>query len=112
MNHLKQYIGVYILAIVVALIYWHEPTDEYPVWVMWLMIPVILWKVPPFSVEDWLSNKVGRFILWISTPFRNWQGTWPKWFRVVFAMIILILIEEILLKPMGQTMYPWRMDFS
>lgn len=112
MKHLKKYIGIYILAMLGLLIYWHEPTDEYPVWVMWLMIPVVLWKVPPFSMEDWFWGKVGTFFSWILSPFTRWQSKWPKWVQYVFAIVGLILVEEFFLNRFGYSMYPWRWDLS
>jgi hypothetical protein len=50
--------------------------------------------------------------MFILRPFHRWQAKWPKWVKVVFAIVVLILFEEYFLQPLGQTMYPWRMDFS
>ena len=111
-NHLKNYIGIYLLAMVALSIYFDTPDDNYPVWVWWLMVPVILWKAPPFNIGDWFWGKIASFFMWISGPWRKWQATWPTWAKYVFAIIAIILFEEYILKPAGYTMYPWRMDFQ
>ena len=111
-NHLKNYIGIYLLAMVCFLIYASEPTDEIPVWVWYLFIPVVLWKTPPFNIGDWFWGKVASFWMWILRPFHKWQATWPTWVKYVFGIVLIILFEEYILKPAGYTIYPWRIDFG
>ena len=43
-EHLKKYIGIYLLAMVAFGIYFDNPDDDYPVWVWYLLVPVVLWK--------------------------------------------------------------------
>ena len=112
MKHLKNNIGIYLLAIIGIAIYFDTPDDDYPLWLWWLIVPVILWKVPPFNIGDWFWSKVASFWSWILGPFLRWQTTWPTWVKYVFGIALVILFEEFILKPVGYTMYPWRMDFS
>ena len=50
--------------------------------------------------------------MFVLRPFHRWQAKWPKWVKWLFAIVVIILFEEYFLKPLGQTMYPWRMDFG
>ena len=111
-NHLRNYIGVYLLAMIALAIYFDTPDDDYPLWLWWLIVPVILWKVPPFNIGDWFWDKWASLWMWIFRPFHRWQATWPTWVKYVFSIVIIILFEEFILKPVGYTIYPWRMDFS
>jgi len=112
MNHLKNKIGIYLLALVAVGIYFDNPDDDYPLWLWWLIVPVILWKVPPFNIGDWFWGKWVNLCMWIFRPFHRWQATWPTWVKYVFSIVVIILFEEFILKPVGYTIYPWRMDFS
>ena len=112
MTHLRKYIGVYLLGMVALAIYFDTPDDDYPLWLWWLIVPVILWKVPPFSIGDWFWGHVARFYEWLFQIPMRWLKKAPRWFQIVFAIVLIIVFEEYLLGPLGYTMYPWRMDFS
>ena len=110
--HMKKWIGAYLLALLILMILIDEPNDDYPQWIWWLTIPIVLWKVPPFSVGDWFWGKVTNMLAWILRPFTRWQTTWPRWVQWVFGIVLIVLFEEFVLRPLGYTMYPWRMDLG
>lgn len=112
MQHLKKYIGVYLLGMIAIAIYLDTPDDDYPLWLWWLIVPVILWKVPPFSIGDWFWGYVARFYEWLFQKPMRWLKKSPKWFRYSFVIVMIILFEEFIFAPLGYTIYPWRMDFS
>ena len=112
MQHLRKYIGVYLLGMVAIAIYFDTPDDQYPLWLWWLIVPVILWKVPPFGVGDWFWGKIYKFYEWLFQIPISWLKKAPRWFQIAFAIVLIIVFEEYLLAPLGYTMYPWRMDFS
>ena len=87
-------------------------SDGEETWLWWLLIATVICLAPPFNVKDRFINVLGSFFMFILKPFHRWQAKWPKWVKVVFAIVVLILFEEYFLQPLGQTMYPWRMDFS
>ncbi len=109
MEHLKKYMGLYMVAgLSVPLIF----PDGEEKWLWYLLIATVICLAPPFNLKDRFVNVLGRFFMFILRPFHRWQVTWPKWVKVVFAIVVLILFEEYFLQPLEQTMYPWRMDFS
>ena len=109
MEHLKKYIGWYLAGFLVLALYYDDQNDK---WLYWLSLAAVICLAPPFNLKDRFVNVLGSFFMFILKPFHRWQATWPKWFKVVFAIVVLILFEEYFLQPLGQTMYPWRMDFS
>ena len=109
MEHLKKYIGWYLAGFLVLALYYDDQNDK---WLYWLSLAAVICLAPPFNLKDRFVNVLGSFFMFILKPFHRWQGTWPKWVKVVFAIVVLILFEEYFLQPLGQTMYPWRMDFS
>ena len=69
--------------------------------------------MPPFKWGDWLLDKWSTFLWWILGPFIRWQQTsWPKWLIYVWVLLCVIGFEEWVFKPLGYTIYPWRMDFG
>lgn len=112
MTHLKKYIGVYLLILVVLAIYFDDPDDDIPQIVWWFTLLVVLFKTPPFNWGDRILDQWARLWWWIFTPLRKWMITWPKWLQIVFSLAIIVLFEEYVLAPLGYTMYPWRMDFG
>ena len=112
MAHLRKYIGVYLLGMVALARYFDTPDDDYPLWLWWLIVPVILWKVPPFSVGDRFWGYVMRLYEWLFQIPMRWLKKAPRWFQIVFAIVMIIVFEEYLLAPLGYTMYPWRMDLG
>ena len=111
-EHLRKWIGLYLLGMIAIAIYLDTPDDDYPLWLWWLIVPIILWKTPPFSVGDWFWGKIGNFFMWIFTPLHRWQATWPKWVLWVWGIAMIILFEELFFAPLGYTIYPWRMDLG
>ena len=109
MEHLKKYIGWYLAGFLVLALYYDDQNDK---WLYWLSLAAVVCLAPPFNLKDRFVNVLGKFFMFILRPFHRWQATWPKWVKVVFAIVVLILFEEYFLQPLGQTMYPWRMDFS
>ena len=109
MEHLKKYIGWYLAGFLVLALYYDDQNDK---WLYWLSLAAVICLTPPFNLKDRFVNVLGKFFMFILRPFHRWQATWPKWVKVVFAIVVLILFEEYFLQPLGQTMYPWRMDFS
>ena len=113
LEHLKKYIGVYLAVLVGLLIYYDDPNDDYPLFVSWLILLIILFKMPPFKWGDWLLNKWSKFLWWILGAFIRWQQTsWPKCLIYVCVLLCVIGFEEWVFKPLGYTIYPWRMDFG
>lgn len=111
-EHLKKYIGIYLLGMIALAIYFDAADDSYPVWVWWLLIPVVLWKTPPFNIGDWFWGKVAGFWEWVLTPLINQLKKLPWWARTIFAVVLLYCFEQYFLAPLGYTILPWRMDFS
>ena len=109
MEHLKKYIGWYLAGFLVLALYYDDQNDK---WLYWLSLAAVICLAPPFNLKDRFVNVLGSFFMFILKPFHRWQAKWPKWVKVVFAIVVLILFEEYFLQPLGQTMYPWRMDFS
>ena len=109
MEHLKKYIGWYLAGFLVLALYYDDQNDK---WLYWLSLAAVICLAPPFNLKDRFVSVLGRFFMFILRPFHRWQAKWPKWVKVVFAIVVLILFEEYFLQPLGQTMYPWRMDFS
>ena len=109
MEHLKKYIGWYLAGFLVLALYYDDQNDK---WLYWLSLAAVVCLAPPFNLKDRFVNVLGKFFMFILRPFHRWQAKWPKWVKVVFAIVVLILFEEYFLQPLGQTMYPWRMDFS
>jgi hypothetical protein len=109
MKHLRGYIGIYLASIITFAIVFNDSNADL-IW--WFMLAAVVCICPPFNVKDRFVNVLGRFFMFILQPFHRWQAKWPKWIKVLFAIIVLILFEEYFLQPLGQTMYPWRMDFS
>tara|TARA_B110000037_G_scaffold187397_1_gene217953 strand:- start:387 stop:719 length:333 start_codon:yes stop_codon:yes gene_type:complete len=109
MEHLKKYMGLYMVAgLSMPLLF----PDGEETWLWWLLIATVVCLAPPFNLKDRFVNVLGTFFMFLLRPFHRWQGTWPKWVKVVFAIVVLVLFEEYFLQSLGQTMYPWRMDFS
>ena len=111
-NHLKKYIGLYLLGMIALAIYFDTPDDAFPLWLWWLIVPVILWKTPPFNIGDWFWGKIASVWEWTLTPLTNRLKKLPWWARTIFAVVLLYCFEQYFLAPLGYTMLPWRMDFS
>ena len=109
MEHLKKYIGWYLAGFLVLALYYDDQNDK---WLYWLSLAAVICLAPPFNLKDRFQNVLIRFFSFIFRPWHRFQATWPNWVRWVFAIVVFILFEEYFLRPMGQTMYPWRMDFS
>ena len=77
-----------------------------------VLIAVVICLIPPFNLKDRFINVLSGFFMFVLRPFHRWQAKWPKWVKWLFAIVVIILFEEYFLKPLGQTMYPWRMDFG
>ena len=112
MAHLRKYIGVYLLGMIFIAIYFDTPDDDYPLWLWWLIVPVILWKAPPFSIGDRFWSKVAQFYEWLFQIPLGWLQRAPRWIQIVFVVSMVILFEELIFKPLGYTMYPWRYDWG
>jgi len=112
MEHFRKYYGLYFASLVTIAIVFDDPNDNYGIGIWLFTLAAIVCLCPPFNLKDRFVSVLGRFFMFILKPFHRWQATWPKWFKVVFAIVVLILFEEYFLQPLGQTMYPWRMDFS
>ena len=112
MEHLKKYIGLYLTAILLPFMFGYGVSEEHPTWVWWLAFVLIIFKAPPYNLSDRFWSGYARLLDWTLRPLTNWIKTWPMWVRTIFAIALLILTEEFILKPLGYTMYPWRMDFS
>lgn len=110
MNHLRNYIGWYLLVLTTIGIWADWETQDY--WALWFAYPIILWKTPPFDWGDKFWGAYSRMLDFVLRPLTNWIKTWPTWARTLFALAMIILIEEYVLAPLGYTVYPWRMDFS
>lgn len=109
MEHLKKYIGLYLVATLSIPLLFLDGEDK---WLWYFCIAAVVCLIPPFNLKDRFVNVLSRFFMWILAPFHRWQAKWPKWIKWVFAIVVIILFEEYFLKPLGHTMYPWRMDFG
>ena len=109
MAHLKKYIGLYLVAALSIPLLFPDGGDK---WLWYFCIAAVICLTPPFNLKDRFVNVLGRFFMFVLRPFHRWQAKWPKWVKILFAIVVLILFEEYFLQSLGQTMYPWRMDFS
>ena len=109
MKHLKNNYGLYLIAALSVPLFFPDGGDK---WLWYFCIAAVACLTPPLNLKDRFVYALGTFFMFILRPFHRWQATWPKWVKVVFAIVVIILFEEYFLKPLGQTMYPWRMDFS
>ena len=112
MEHFRKYYGLYFAILPVLAVVFDNPNDDYGIAIWMFILAAIVCLCPPFNVKDRFVNVLGRFFMFIFRPWHRFQATWPNWVRWVFAIVVLILFEEYFLQPLGQTMYPWRMDFS
>jgi len=109
MEHLRKYIGLYMVAALSVPLMFPDGEDK---WIWYFCIVAVMCVASPFNLKDRFVNVLGRFFMKILAPFHRWQKTWPGWVKIVFAVIVVVLFEEYFLSPLGQTMYPWRMDFG
>lgn len=112
MEHLRNYIGLYLTVLVLPFMFGYGVSEEHPTWVWWIAFIIIIWKTPPYNIGDHFWGAYTRLLEWLLGPFINWIKSWPMWARTAFAILVLITTEEYILKPLGYTIYPWRMDFS
>mgnify|MGYP003311925003 CR=1 FL=1 len=68
--------------------------------------------MPPFSIGDWFWGHVARFYEWLFQIPLGWLQRAPRWIQIVFVVSMVILFEELIYKPLGYTMYPWRYDWG
>ena len=112
MKHLKNNIGLYLVGLLLLAIGFDNPNDDYPLGIWIFGIVHVAWFAPPFNLQDRFINLVYKFYEWLfQIPVKLLKKT-PKWFQLIFILGLIVLIEEFVLSPLGQTMYPWRMDFS
>ena len=97
MEHLRKYIGLYMVAgLSIPIIF----PDGEGKWLWYFCIAAVMCVAPPFNLKDRFVNILGRFFMFILRPFHRWQVTWPKCVKVVFAIVVLILFEEYFLQPL------------
>ena len=87
MNHLKKYIGWYVMvpSIYLALIGESE---------IWLVIFVVLLKMPPFDLvgryEEWLSKKMK--VEERGKKLKSWKDKQSPLIKVLFTIFVILLI--------------------
>tara|TARA_B100001173_G_scaffold287342_1_gene275690 strand:- start:757 stop:1098 length:342 start_codon:yes stop_codon:yes gene_type:complete len=111
-DHLQRYIGYYLVGLLLLPIIFDDPNDDYSIGIWIFAILLIMFMVPPFSFKDRFMDMLHRFYSWLFQIPLRWLSEAPRWVQILFAITITILFEELVFKPLGYTIYPWRMDFS
>lgn len=112
MEHLKKNIGLYLVGLLSLAIIFDDPNDDYGIGVWIFAILLVMFMAPPFSFKDRFIDLLFRFYSWLFQIPLGWLQRAPRWCQIVFAFALILLIEELVFKPLGYTMYPWRMDFG
>jgi len=112
MNHLRNYIGLYMTAVLLPFMFGYGVDEEHPIWVWWIAFGLVILKTPPYNISDRFWGAYTRLIEWVLRPLLKSVPKWPWWVRVILALGLLYFMEEIFLASFGYTMLPWRMDFS
>ena len=99
-EHLRNKIGWYILALVVLCIYFGhiDPDPEYPVFIFYLMIPVVFWKLPPFGWSDrvfgWAASKDPLGTKRATKRFMDKRGN--KWYWWLAYLVVIWIIASVI----------------
>ena len=112
LEHLRQYIGLYLTALLLPFMFGYGVSEDHPIWVWWIAFGLVILKTPPYSISDRFWGAYARLIEWILRPLLKSVPKWPWWLRAIFAIAIFYVMEEYIAAPLGYTMLPWRMDFS
>lgn len=111
-DHLRKWIGLYLIGLLSLAIIFDNPNDDYGPGLWAFAILLVAFMAPPFSLKDRLAGIIYDFYEWLFQIPMRWLKKAPRWIQIVFVISMIILIEELVLSPLGQTMYPWRMDFG
>tara|TARA_B100000683_G_C12411680_1_gene524064 strand:+ start:404 stop:703 length:300 start_codon:yes stop_codon:yes gene_type:complete len=84
-NHLKKYLGWYVLIPSIYLIFKGESE-------MWLVLLLCLLKMPPFDwvgrYENWLAKKM----LPKAIKMKTWRDKQSKFIKIMLAIGVIILL--------------------
>ena len=111
-DHLKKWIGLYLVGLISLAIMFDDPNDDYGIGLWIIAIILVAFMTPPFNLKDRLAGLIYDFYEWVFQIPIGWLKRAPRWIQIVFAISMIILFEELIFKPLGYTMYPWRYDWG
>ena len=111
-KHLKKFIGLYLIGLLSLAIVFDDPDDDYGIGLWIIAIILVAFMTPPFNLKDRLAGLIYDFYEWVFQIPIGWLKRAPRWIQIVFAISMIILFEELIFKPLGYTMYPWRYDWG
>ena len=110
--HLRKWIGLYLIGLLSLAIIFDDPNDDYGIGVWIFAIILVVFITPPFSLKDRIAGLIFDFYEWLFQIPLGWLQRAPRWIQIVFVVSMVILFEELIFKPLGYTMYPWRYDWG
>ena len=111
-KHLRKFIGLYLIGLLSLAIVFDNPDDDYGIGLWIIAIILVAFMTPPFNLKDRLAGLSYDFYKWVFQIPIGWLKRAPRWIQIVFAISMIILFEELIFKPLGYTMYPWRYDWG
>ena len=111
-KHLRKFIGLYLIGLLSLAIVFDDPDDDYGIGLWIIAIILVAFMTPPFNLKDRLAGLIYDFYEWVFQIPIGWLKRAPRWIQIVFAISMIILFEELIFKPLGYTMYPWRYDWG
>ena len=111
-KHLRKFIGLYLIGLLSLAIVFDNPDDDYGIGLWIIAIILVAFMTPPFNLKDRLAGLIYDFYEWVFQIPIGWLKRAPRWIQIVFAISMIILFEELIFKPLGYTMYPWRYDWG
>ena len=111
-KHLRKFIGLYLIGLLSVAIVFDDPDDDYGIGLWIIAIILVAFMTPPFNLKDRLAGLIYDFYEWVFQIPIGWLKRAPRWIQIVFAISMIILFEELIFKPLGYTMYPWRYDWG
>ena len=111
-EHLRKWIGLYLIGLLSLAIIFDDPNDDYGIGIWIFAILLVMFLTPPISLKDRLMGVIGDFYEWLFQIPLRWLKKAPRWIQIVFVLSFIVLIEELVFAPLGYTMYPWRYDWG
>ena len=111
-KHLRKFIGLYLIGLLSLAIVFDDPDDDYGIGLWIIAIILVAFMTPPFNLKDRLAGLIYDFYEWVFQIPIGCLKRAPRWIQIVFAISMIILFEELIFKPLGYTMYPWRYDWG
>ena len=111
-EHLRKWIGLYLVGLLSLAIVFDDPNDDYGIGVWIFAIILVVFMTPPFSLKDRIAGLIFDFYEWLFQIPLGWLQRAPRWIQIIFCLSMIVLIEELIFSPLGYTMYPWRYDWG